>query len=236
VRTRLAVTLAVIVAACAGSASAAPISTADQATAIADAINLTNADMVGYDDTPADQADTVVEPFGTGCAHAAPVSHLIGGAASDAFASADARGLELVFSSVGVWSSADDAASNSAGFFGARGRACLKKELVKALRTETDKHTRLVSVTVTKLASGLAGVRGLRAKFVLASGKERIATFVDGFDFTRGQAEVTLSVVGIPKAFAKGKARRLLKLLMQRAAVQVPDLNLAPGAPPQPLG
>jgi hypothetical protein len=231
VRACLAVTVAVFAAAFAGAAQAEPVTTADQAKTLAQAINLTNADMLGYEVAPGDNSNTVGDPALVRCAHAVPASRQLADVSSDGFSAVGARGIDYVGSDVMVWSSTDDAAADSAAFFSARGRACFKNALLKVVRKDQTAKIKVVGVTASKLASGLANVRGMRIKIVLRSGKARVAEFVDIFDYTRGQAEVVLTALSAPRPFAAGKAHRLLGLLTQRAVEQIPDASLTPGAP-----
>ena len=230
--TRLAVTACVIAAGFASAAQADSITSADQAKAIAKAINLTSADMAGYDVEPADSGGgDLADRSVARCAHATPSSEQLADVPSEGFSAFGDAAAEFVGSDAMVWRTPSEATSDQAAYFSARGRACFKKALLKEARRQQTKTLKLVDVAVTKLASGVADVRGMRLKMVFRSGKQNVATFIDVFDFTRGQAEAVLTAVSGPRPFAAGKRRRLLELLTQRAAQQVPDENLAPGAP-----
>ena len=231
-RTRLAVTACVIAAAFASAAQADSITSADQAKAIAQAINLASADMVGYDVSPSDNSGgDLADRSVARCAHAVPSSEQMADVASDGFSLADGVAAEFVGSDAIVCKTAAEATRDRAAYFSARGRACFKKALLKEARKQQTQTLTLVAVGVTRLVPGVAAVHGMRLKMVFRSGTLRVPTFIDVFDFTRGQAEVALTAVSGPRPFAAGKSHRLLGLLTQRAAQQVPDENLAPGAP-----
>jgi hypothetical protein len=206
-----------------GSAQADQSMSADQAAAVARAINLVTGDLPGY--TPSPHVTTAEARRGQtrllGCAGVVPRSRALADLDSQDFQKAGSGSgepaLSVVASHVAVMPSAALAARDVAALASARGRACQAR-----YAAASDRHIKILDVATIKLPAPTRGGYGLRLKIHQTVDGRRMTLFADGFMFRRGPVEVTVATLSTAHSFSSGEQRRLISLLLTRAEQQLP--------------
>jgi hypothetical protein len=235
VKVTLAAACAALLLMC-GAAQADVPMTVEHAEAVAKAINLTTADMVGYEAQTPDQVGDIEGPSAPssgGGADCGEVSGppVVGDFTSDVFSTLDPSASDfsyrMALSDVTVFRSASQAQRQVAAFVSKRSFACIRRQIAKS----KDPDIKKVKFTIKRLRAGVPGAVGIRIRGTLHEKRETINFYSDVFAFARGPVAVALSTSAFPAQFGSGRERRLLQLLNGRAIQQIPAPNLAPGAP-----
>lgn len=211
----------------AGSTSAPAASPPAVAAAYAHAVNLEAADVPGAAVLRSERpvARTALRTRFARCA----------GAVDPASATADFKSATLrtpakpvtrVSSTTTVFPSPALAEHNYSAGVSPRGRGCLRKLLVEALRREAATATgaAITATDVTALARALPGAAhavGVRARVLVSgvglAGRVQVPVYIDDVSFVAGQAEVTLTATRTSKPPDAGEEKRLLARLYGRA-------------------
>ena len=162
---------------------------------------------------------------------------------SPAFVSTVAGGFHLFQSEVEVMPTAELAARHSAIYRSRRGRDCVERVFPRLFEEEAAETPELGAIEMTPLPvplPGLEGAFGYRIETGVTIGgpspqmtahstarpaaTTEIPLFVDLFVFISGQAEISLTVSGAPRAIPERLVRNLLRVLRERSeANRLPD-------------
>lgn len=232
-RTRLAVTVAVFVAALCANALASSAGDKRQAIRWANAVNLRGDELYGFRPMPPGSVtgtDTDILRSNE-CGAVAPGRDQIAYVPSSVYGRADGTSgqdvsVRVVWSALTALASPWQARLEAQGLASARAINCLKRHTRPAGTSPAN-----VDVSVSKLRHLIKGATGVRVTAVATnSGGAVVSVHLDVFAFPQGTAVVTLVTMGIQGTFGDAAERQLLKLLKARARV-IPARKRASGAP-----
>jgi hypothetical protein len=197
-----------------------------QALAFARAVNLTAADVPGFEassksehehETPAEKR---LESELKRCAGAPSSKGQLAEVSSKEFGREDKDAIQSVHSSVSVQQTAALAAKELAAVRSARGRECLKRYVDLLFKSQKYEGASVSPVSISPgspSAPGTTGSFAWRIKTAVTFRGARIPFSMDFVGFVYGPAEVTLFSFGLPEPLPAAMEERLFALLVKRA-------------------
>lgn len=216
---------ALALAACGSSSSSKPMTTS-QATTVANAINLTAADVPGSTSSPPSPTDKQAAAQLATCAGGVSPSLDIVNIDSPSFSTGSGLNQQQASSNVTVLPSSADVQQNLHALTSAKGHACLNSSLNSILSKTTSPGVTFSSGTITTLpfsSTNTDGGFGVRVTVSATAQGLHIPFYVDVVGFAKGPTEVELQTLGISQPYPASEEARLLALLVSRANAHVPS-------------
>ncbi len=218
---------ALALAACGSSSSSSskPLTTS-QATAVANAINLTAADVPSSTASPPSPNDKQAAAQLASCAGGVPPSQEIVDIDSPSLSTGSGLTQQQASSNVTVQPSVADVQQNLHALTSAKGHACLNASLNTVLSKTTSPGVTFSSGTITTLPFSSAHTDGGFAARVTVKATAQglhIPFYLDVIGFAKGPTEVELQTLGISQPYPAAQEARLLALLVSRANAHAPS-------------
>jgi hypothetical protein len=200
---------------CVAAGSAWAARSEPDARALAEAVNLTKADLPGYRATRQDLRGLSKDRRFVRCAKTVPAAQAVAIVPSKSFERDTHSGHESVHSEVAVRPAADVAARDLKAYGTSRARSCLEK----FIRRESGSD--LLKVTVKPLSPPVPNGAGLRIAMIVRAEGRRVRAFVDFLLIGHEDVEAALIMSGGPAPPARGREDDLLNLVESRLLAQL---------------
>lgn len=211
-----------LLAGCGGSSgsSSGGGPSAAKATAAANAINLTAADLPGYTSTPNPTRSNALDQQLSACAGTSAPSTDIVNINSPSFARGSGLQQQTVASNVSVKPTDAIVRSDLAALRSSKAQDCLRKLIPGALSSSANAGVHFGAVQVTPVpvsVGGADGGFGYRIVVTATAAGQPFSVIVDEFGASAGREEISLNDFAIAKPVAPALEQRLFALLATRA-------------------
>jgi hypothetical protein len=222
-----AATAATVVALLAATAGAASAPSRAQAQALAQAINLTQTDLRGYQSTAPDRETAAAQRSDdrlAKCDGGVPTKQQIVNLNSRNFQQGAGLTEHEVNSNVTVLPSAALVQKNLRAVSSAKGRRCFQR-FINTLVGQTTSGVTVSAGHVSKLpvpVTGTAGAFGMRVALQFSTHGLHVPAVIDVFGIARGPVEIELETLSANGPFPAADEKRLFGALATRAAAKIP--------------